>query len=162
MDQIHVHTLDNSGIQAFHRVLCRQTDRLHHQVHPCHNSNIQAFHRIMCRQTAWTRSKSICATTLTFKLSTELFYRQTAWTRQPILATTLTREFFCVDRQCGPDPRPPLPLLWHFHRIMCRQTMWTRSKSIPATTLTFKLCYNQRSWTRQPILPTTLTREFFV
>ncbi len=81
------------------------------QVHPRHNSDIQAFRRIC--------------------------YRQSAWTRQPIFAATLKWDFFCVDRQCGPDP--------------CTSTR--------ATTLAFKLFH------RQPILATTLTvfsQEFCV
>jgi hypothetical protein len=122
---------------------------------------------------------SILATTLAFKLSAELCYNQTAWTRQPILATTLTvfsRKFW-VDRQCGPDPRPPMPKLWHssFPQnyvtvrrtiqpilattltrdfFVCRQTAWTRSMSTHATTLAFKLstelCYSQTDNTTRP------------
>ncbi len=84
---------------------------------PCHNPD-SLFTGILCRLTAWTRSKSTRSITLTLKLSTESCYWQTSWTRKPILSTTLTVfswEFY-VDRQQGPDTRPPALQLWQsFH-----------------------------------------------
>jgi hypothetical protein len=100
-------------IQAFLRIML-QADSLDETTHPCHNSDTEMF---VCRKIAWTRSTSTRATSLAFKLSKELCYRQTAWTRsKSICATTLAFKLFiefCIDRQRGPDPRPPAPQLWH-------------------------------------------------